>query len=101
MLLLAMLLAAAPPAKVAELARKDLATKLAVDEAKIETVSQKETVWPDGSLGCPQPGMNYIQMQVPGWIFEFRYNGKKYTYHADSRRVVHCEQGSGTPLPSR
>jgi hypothetical protein len=79
------------PANVTELARKDLATKLKIDEAKIETESQKDKVWPDGSLGCPKPGMEYMQMQVPGWILELRYNGKTYTYHADSRRVVTCD----------
>ena len=89
MLLAALLLAAS--VNVADLARKDLAARLKVDPAKIETISQKPTVWPDGSLGCPKPGMNYIQMEVRGSIIELRASGKTYTYHADKKRVVYCD----------
>ena len=93
-LVAALLMAAAPPSaadKVNLLARQDLAERLKIDAEKIETASQKETVWPDGSLGCPKPGMNYIQMLVPGYIIELRAQGKTYTYHSDKRRVVHCD----------
>ncbi len=76
---------------VTDLARQDLAERLKIDAAKIETASQTETVWPDGSLGCPKPGMNYIQMLVPGYVIELRVKDKTYTYHSDKRRVVHCE----------
>ena len=93
-LVAALLMAAAPASaadKVSLLARQDLAERLKIDAEKIETVSQKEIVWPDGSLGCPKPGMNYIQMLVPGYVIELRAGGKTYTYHSDKRRVVHCE----------
>lgn len=89
MMLGAILMAAA--VNLTDLARQDLAGRLKIDAAKITVVSQKETVWPDGSLGCPQPGMSYMQMQVPGSIIELSASGKKYTYHADQRRVVHCD----------
>ena len=93
-LVAALLMAAASPSaadKVNLLARQDLAERLKIDAAKIETASQTETVWPDGSLGCSKPGMNYIQMLVPGYIIELRAQGKTYTYHSDKRRVVHCD----------
>ncbi len=34
----------------------DLASRLGVDESIVALVSQEEVTWPDGSLGCPQPG---------------------------------------------
>src|SRR3954469_5149435 len=91
MLFLGAILTAAAVNRTA-LARQDLAGRLQIDAGKITVVSQKETVWPDGSLGCPQPGMSYIQMQVPGFIIEFSAAGKRYTYHADQRHVMHCDE---------
>ena len=35
------------------------------------TVLRAESVtWPDGSLGCPEPGMQYTQALVPGYWVE-------------------------------
>lgn len=87
-----LLLAATPAQRVEGLARHDLAKKLAVDERKIETKSVKPTTWPDASLGCPEPGMMYAQMETPGFLIELASGGKTYRYHADRKRVVTCDQ---------
>src|SRR4051794_3727547 len=89
MLLGVILIAAAT--NLRDLARKDLAERLKIDAAKITVVSQKETVWPDGSLGCPQPGMSYTQVQTPGFMIELSAGGKTYMYHSDKRNVLYCE----------
>ena len=35
--------------------------------ADIKVLSAEAVTWPDGSLGCPQPGMMYTQALVPGF----------------------------------
>lgn len=78
--------------KVGLLARRDLAARLGIDPKKIEPVSARPHVWPDASLGCPEPGMSYAQVETTGYIIELRAQGKKYVYHSDQRRAVSCEK---------
>ena len=47
-------------------ARADLARRLGVDPDDLEVISAEEVTWPDGSLGCPEPGMSYTQALVDG-----------------------------------
>ena len=32
----------------------------------VTVVSYEDVTWPDGALGCPEPGMSYTQALVPG-----------------------------------
>jgi hypothetical protein len=49
--------------------------------------------WPDGGLGCPQPGGFYAQVITPGWLIEVRAGGKTLEYHTDSGdHVVLCAE---------
>jgi hypothetical protein len=89
---LSSLLLASPAAqRVERLARHDLAARLTVDERKIETKSVKPTTWPDASLGCPEAGRMYAQIETPGFLIELAARGKTYRYHADRKRVVTCD----------
>jgi len=38
--------------------------------------------WRDGAIGCPQPGMNYIQVLTPGRRLVLEVDGVRYYYHA-------------------
>jgi hypothetical protein len=67
-------------------ARADLAQRLGVEPASIELVSAREVTWPDGSLGCPQPGMSYTQALVDGSQIILRHGGIDYHYHAGGAR---------------
>ena len=60
----------------------DLATRLGIDESGVEFVSQEAVTWPDGSLGCPQPGMGYTQVLVSGSLVVLHVNGVSYEYHS-------------------
>jgi len=64
----------------------DLATRLGVDESAVRLVSQEEVTWPDGSLGCPQPDMSYIQVLVNGSLIVLEVNGTSYEYHSGGGR---------------
>jgi hypothetical protein len=60
----------------------DLATRLKIDASSIVTVSAQAMEWPDGSLGCPQPGMLYTQVMVDGALIQLSVDGTSYSYHS-------------------
>jgi hypothetical protein len=83
---------AGPAARMGELARSALAQELAIAEADIAVVAVEETEWRDSSLGCPKPGMNYLQVITPGYKITLEAQNKRYEYHSDTnRRVVRCD----------
>jgi hypothetical protein len=51
-------------------ATDDLAARLAIDPADVEVLTAVLVTWPDASLGCPQPGMQYAQVLTDGSIIE-------------------------------
>ena len=71
----------------------DLAKRLGVDRATIAVVEARAVVWPDGSLGCPQPGMLYTQVQQDGLLIRLRHGDREYAYHSGgSRMPALCER---------
>ena len=47
-------------------------------------VQVEEVTWPDGSLGCPQPGMAYTQALVPGYRVTTFAGGERVVWHTDT-----------------
>ncbi len=72
-------------------AQADLAQRLGAPVGQISVVSVSEVVWPDGSLGCPQPGQVYTQATMPGYQIVLSYQGQEYVYHTDTNRAFLCE----------
>lgn len=82
-----------------EQARQDLARRLDLDAAGIEVERAEAVVWPDGSLGCPQPGMVYTQVLQDGYRILLRVDKEIYAYHGGgSRGPFLCEGGSDDML---
>ncbi|MGQ9516972.1 MAG: hypothetical protein ACUVT1_06880 [Anaerolineae bacterium] len=77
--------------RMLEQARQELAGKLGVSPARIQVVKAEPILWPDTSLGCPQPGMMYAQVITPGYQFILEYEGKQYDYHAGRGHLILCE----------
>jgi hypothetical protein len=78
----------------------DLAKRLSVTPSEIEVVSSEEVIWNDGSLGCPEPGMAYIQILIEGHRIILKHGDKTYDYHAGPGSVFLCENGTRpTPVP--
>lgn len=74
------------------LARTALARDLAIDAAAITFVSAAAVEWNDSSLGCPKPGLSYLQVITPGYRMVFEAQGRTYEYHTDmGKRVVRCD----------
>ena len=77
--------AAPVPVGVAAAIRQALAhasQRTGVPADKLEIVSAESVTWPDGSLGCPQPGMAYTQALVPGFRVRVRAGGELLDYHS-------------------
>ena len=79
-----------PPA--AEKAKQALAQQLGADPAQLQLVALDPVTWPDGSLGCPEPGKLYTQAIVSGFRAVFVHNGQQREVHTnqDGSLVVFC-----------
>lgn len=75
------------------LATKDLTERLSIAEGDIEILEAVAVVWPDASLGCPEPGMAYRQIPLDGALIRLQIEGKVYEYHSGGGRDPFlCEQ---------
>ena len=89
--------AAARPAAsglVRQRAAEFLAGELGVAAADLEVVSATTMTWPDASLGCPQPGMLYVQVLTPGYLVVIRDGGgAEHSVHTneDGSSAIVCD----------
>lgn len=74
-----------------ELAVTDLAGQLGIAAEAITVRSVEAVEWPDTSLGCPQPGMMYAQVIMPGYRIVLEVDGRSYEYHTGGGGIVHCQ----------
>jgi hypothetical protein len=63
------------------MAVQDLSERLGIDVDQIKVTSAEMVVWPDASLGCPQPDMVYKQVPEDGTLIFLEAAGKVYEYH--------------------
>jgi hypothetical protein len=93
--------AAASLASVTGAALADAARRTGRKPADLKVLSAEAVTWPDGSLGCPQPGMMYTQALVPGYRVRIEADGQVLDYHAGrSGRPGLCPAGrSVEPSP--
>jgi hypothetical protein len=71
---------------------QDLSTRLGIASDQISVVSAEPVVWPDGGLGCPQPGMVYPQVLRDGMRIILSAGGREYHYHnGEGRPPFLCE----------
>lgn len=61
-------------------------------------VRAESVVWNDGSLGCPEPGMEYTQALVSGYWVVIAAAGQTYDFRVDrGGRFRLCPGGRGRP----
>jgi hypothetical protein len=74
------------------------AVKTGLPRSGLEIVSAEAVVWPDGSLGCAEPGMNYTMAPVQGYRIVIRAGGELLYYHASHwGQLMLCPQGQSAP----
>ena len=82
-----------------EMARKDLGQQFSIPTTDITLVEAQEVIWPDSSLGCPNPSVMYLQVLTPGYLIRFRALDQEFEFHADkANTVIYCPNPS-PPLP--
>ena len=75
------------PDDLLALVLEDAAGQSALDIDELVVVRSEFVEWPDGSLGCPEPGMVYTQVPREGLLIRLQAKEHIYSYHG----------GAGTP----
>jgi hypothetical protein len=74
--------------------RSDLAERLGLPLASVHLQTIGQVIWPDASLGCPQPAVAYAQVKTPGYLIALVADGSEYEYHTDQQNnLVLCLNG--------
>lgn len=77
-------------AELAALAQRLLAEQLDLPVRRVRLVDAQAVVWPDTSLGCPQPDQMYAQMLVNGYRIVVEAAGEQVIFHTDFDRALRC-----------
>lgn len=92
------------PVNIASLPREtrravvaDAARRFNVDASAVVLTRAEQVTWPDGSLGCPEPGQFYTQMLVTGYRLTAKTSAGELIYHTDSRGNVKSCGVAGKP----
>lgn len=84
------------PAQILAAIGDDLARRAPGLEATL--VVAESVIWPDGSMGCGQPGQNYTMQLVPGYRVVFEAGGRRWNYHSnEGGRFVFCKRPTARP----
>ncbi len=70
---------------------------LSIEPGRVTVVSSEAQDFPDSSLGCPQPGMSYLQVITPGHRVLVEADGRRFDVRvAGSRgRICHRRKPAG------
>ncbi len=68
-----------------ELALADAAKRTGVDVSTLMVKSAERVTWSDGAVGCPEKGMMYTQMLVPGYRIVLESGATALAYHGSMR----------------
>ena len=80
---------------------QDLAQRLGVGLDEITVVHYEEVNWPDASLGCPLPGIDYAQVITPGYQILLKSDEDGFNYHADKEDIIIlCEDPPDLSFPT-
>ena len=83
------------------LALEDAARRRPSQVANLTVTFAEPVTWPDGSLGCPQPGKSYVQVLVPGFLIRIAAGAETLEYHGAARGVPHfCDAARAKPPAS-
>ena len=88
-----------------DFALRDAAQRTQRDAAQLRVTLAEAVTWPDGSLGCPQPGRQYTQVLVDGYRIRIVAGTATLEYHASLRgEPFLCPEGqieAPSPLEPR
>jgi hypothetical protein len=77
---------------------KEAASLAKISREHLVIVRAKSVVWNDGSLGCPEPGMQYTQALVNGYWVVIDAAGQTYDFRVGRDGGFRlCPSGRGHP----
>ena len=86
------------PAAVLEAALDAAASLSGMAPAEISVLRAEVVTWPDGGLGCPEPGVMYAQVLVAGYWVVVNAGDRSYDLRASlDTQFKLCPAGDGTP----
>jgi hypothetical protein len=72
-------------------ALQDAAQRTRLDTAQLRVALAEAVTWPDGALGCPEPGRQYAQVLVSGYRIRITAGSETLEYHGSVRgQVMFC-----------
>ena len=78
------------PSGIMGILRDDL-KKRGIEDAQV--VLSQAVNWPDGALGCPEPGQVYTQVTIPGYRVVFTRGDERWDYRVgDTGGFILCER---------
>lgn len=69
-------------------AMNEMAENRGVKVNEITPKSVKAHIFSDASLGVPEEGMSYAQVETPGYVLKLSVDGEIVTYHGADEHVV-------------
>jgi hypothetical protein len=70
-----------------------LQTNYSIEKDDLTLIRAESVIWPDGSLGCPQPGMMYTQALVEGYWVQFQHSEKMFDFRLSQKGTfILCDQ---------
>lgn len=80
------------PQKLFDIVLDDMLTQTGADRADVLVLESVAITWPDGSLGCPEPGVMYTQALVDGYRVILGLDDETFDYHLnDNGAFVLCD----------
>jgi hypothetical protein len=77
-------------AELVALAQRRLAQDLGLPAQRVRLVEVTAVIWPDTSLGCPEPGETYAQGTFDGYRIVLSASDQEYIFHTDFDRAIPC-----------
>jgi hypothetical protein len=66
-------------------ALQDAAQRTRLDASRLRVALAESVTWPDGALGCPEPGRQYTQALVSGYRIRIAAGAETLEYHGSLR----------------
>ena len=80
-------------ASLVALAQRRIADQLDLPARRVQLVDVTPVTWTDNSLGCPQRGQTYTQVQTDGYRIVVAAGDTEYIFHTDFDRLMLCSAG--------
>lgn len=79
----------------------DLEKRSSLPASSFQISGYDMQTFPNSALGCPDPGLNYLQVLTPGYVIRVEAGGKTYDYRSNlaGTHVILCG-ANGRPAPT-